>query len=106
MELPNRIHHLLKPLNLVGKFQYLHEIYHYFRDVIGNDIQITMNPSGDYNLAYGCIINGRDEWIKKKHISYKDCIITILVMEYMHQADLTNPRINLNVQYRLFYLRD
>lgn len=58
MALPNRIQHLLKPLNLEGKFKYLHEIYHYFRDIVGSDVLITMNPSGSYKLTYGYTING------------------------------------------------
>ena len=104
MALPKRIQHLLKPLNFVGKFQYLHEIYHYFRDIVGSDVQITMNPSGSYNLTYGYTINGRDKWIKRYNISYKECITIILLMEYLIQADITNPRINTNVQYHLFRL--
>lgn len=106
MALPNRIQHLLKPLGLQGKFQYLHEIYHYFRDVVGNDVQITMNPSGNtYNLVYGYTVNGRDEYMKKYNIPYKECILIILLMEYLFQADTSNPRIDLNVQYHLFRLR-
>lgn len=104
MVISNRIQHLLKPLNLEGKFKYLHEIYHYFRDIVGNDVLITMNPSGSYNLTHGYTINGKDKYIKRYNISFKECITIILLMEYLIQADITNPRINTNVQYHLFRL--
>ena len=104
MALPNRIQYLLKPLNLVGKFQYLHGIYHYFRDIQNSDITISLNPSGSYNLIYGYTRDGRSEYIKRYNISYKECITIILLMEYLIQADITNPRINTNIQYHLFRL--
>ena len=94
MVILNRIQHLLKPLNLEGKFKYLHEIYHYFRDIVGNDVLITMNPSGSYNLTHGYTINGKDKYIKRYNISFKECITIILLMEYLIQVDITNPRIN------------
>ncbi len=50
-----------------------------------------MNPSGSYNLTYGYTINGRDKWIKRYNISYKEYYYhLILLMEYLIQADITN----------------